>query len=625
MKHIFAILFFSTSLFSETFLIEDNFQKSTTTSFTEFIKDENRSFSPQQILEADNLQKTENITYIGINRGLFWSRTTFRNISKQSQEFILYNILPEMDSINIYVFQHGTLIKKIESGELGKDRETRLTQIKLNLEVGKKITVVASYENFFLYEIGWTITNINDFINQENWKLMAFGFFIGAGIILSIVSLLMFILLRDISYIFPIIYSNLNIVFHYGFHGLSYQLKNFINVETISIITWLVPVIIMAVDLLYIYFLFDLKHKYKNVSKLIFFLSGAVFLSAIHTAIIYNHGTDYLVVLSANVLTFSASFIMLGIGGFGIYLYLKEGGVAKIYFVIAQIIIAIAFAIFTFSFHGIGNFNEEIQYIFPMMSEIYIIFIILAQYTKTKSSIDELKKKKEFLLRQSHFSAIGQTIGHVSHQWKSPISSIGASVLLLETMYKHQKDKFHGHFETQLPKIKESLSFMKGTIYEFTTYFSPNLNDEDRLDLNKTLKNILNILDAKILLKNVKIATNVDHNVKIPKSYEHIFSNIFIVFINNSIDEFKSKDENRISISVFINENGSIIINYKDNAGGIEVKPIELVFEYFISSKKSGQGLGLPIVKMLVEERLNGKISVQNRDDGANFLIEAKI
>ncbi|EJF07661.1 7TM-containing protein possibly involved in signal transduction,histidine kinase [Thiovulum sp. ES] len=625
MKYILAILLLSTSLFSETFYIKDNFQKSTTASFTEFIKDENRSFSPHQILQLENLHKTENITFIGINRGLYWSRTIFQNISKEPQEFILYNILPEMDFINIYVFRNGNLIENIESGELGKDRETRLGQIKLNLEIGEKLTVVASYENFFLYEIGWTIISLNDFINQENWKLMAFGFFVGAGIVLSIVSLLMFILFRDVSYIFPIIYSNLNLVFHYGFYGLGYQLTSYLSAETISLITWLVPVIITAIDLLYIYFLFDLKHKYEEVSRLIFFLSGIVFLSAIHTAIIYNHGTDYIIVLSANILTFSASLGMLGIGGFGIYLYLKEGGVVKIYFIIAQVIIAIAFAIFTFSFHGIGDFNEEIQYIFPIVSEIYIVFILLAQYTKTKTSIDELKQKKEFILRQSHFSAIGQTIGYVSHQWKSPMTSMGASVSLLETMYRHQKDKFNEHFETQLPKMKESLSFMKGTIDEFTTYFSPNLNDDNVLDLNKTLKNILNILDEKILLKNVKIATNVSHDVKILKSYDHIFSNIFIVFINNSIDEFKADGENRISISVFKNEKGIILVDYLDNAGGIKAKPIESVFEYFVSSKKSGQGLGLPIAKMLVEERLNGKISVQNRDGGANFTVEAKI
>ena len=63
------------------------------------------------------------------------------------------------------------------------------------------------------------------------------------------------------------------------------------------------------------------------------------------------------------------------------------------------------------------------------------------------------------------------------------------------------------------------------------------------------------------------------------------------------------------------------IITYEDNAGGIKIKPIELVFNYFVTSKNNNKssGIGLAVAKLLIEERLKGKISIKNSDVGAVF------
>lgn len=65
------------------------------------------------------------------------------------------------------------------------------------------------------------------------------------------------------------------------------------------------------------------------------------------------------------------------------------------------------------------------------------------------------------------------------------------------------------------------------------------------------------------------------------------------------------------------------IITYEDNAGGIKIKPIELVFNYFVTSKNNNKssGIGLAVVKLLIQERLNGEISVKNNENGSVFTI----
>ena len=128
-------------------------------------------------------------------------------------------------------------------------------------------------------------------------------------------------------------------------------------------------------------------------------------------------------------------------------------------------------------------------------------------------------------------------------------------------------------------------------------------------------------MSAKIILKNANITLDIAEDLEII-NYEHIFSNIILVLIDNSLDEFYDKNDNQIIISIITNKDKNIL-TYRDNAGGIKIKPIEKVFEYFVSSKgdSQGHGIGLSMVKMLIEERLDGTISVQNSEDGVEFEI----
>jgi len=136
-----------------------------------------------------------------------------------------------------------------------------------------------------------------------------------------------------------------------------------------------------------------------------------------------------------------------------------------------------------------------------------------------------------------------------------------------------------------------------------------------------SVENGCEIFESKLVLKNVTLKIDLDKSIEL-YGCEHMFSNIFLVLIENSLDEFKSKNSNIISIKLA--KQGSYLqIKYKDNAGGIKIKPIESVFDYFVSSKSNDdiQGVGLAIVKYIVTEKFLGTISVCNVDDGVEFTI----
>ena len=67
-----------------------------------------------------------------------------------------------------------------------------------------------------------------------------------------------------------------------------------------------------------------------------------------------------------------------------------------------------------------------------------------------------------------------------------------------------------------------------------------------------------------------------------------------------------------------------VILTIADNAGGIEKKIINKIFEPYFTTreKQTGTGLGLYIAKTIIERNMKGKLTVKNNMDGAEFKIE---
>ena len=101
----------------------------------------------------------------------------------------------------------------------------------------------------------------------------------------------------------------------------------------------------------------------------------------------------------------------------------------------------------------------------------HLYWLLIVLYLKNKQEQTDLRNTRILLLEQSRFNSIGQAVGHISHQWKSPLTSIGTSLTLLETIYKHDISRFETTFDKQLPLMKKSVNLMKKSMDEFSSFY----------------------------------------------------------------------------------------------------------------------------------------------------------
>ncbi len=222
------------------------------------------------------------------------------------------------------------------------------------------------------------------------------------------------------------------------------------------------------------------------------------------------------------------------------------------------------------------------------------------------------------LVAQSSFVNTGKAIANISHQYKTPLAHISLLTTSLEAyLFKTgNKDELLHDIST---KMRNSLNFMSATMKNFNEFYQFS-SKKEHFKIKEEINHILNMLHENIALMQVTIDLNVDSELHY-FGYKSAFANVMMILIENSLDIFEKREisEAFIKISIAPDESGQIVIEVSDNGGGIEITPIDSIFETFVSSKTKSSGLGLAMCKTLVENRLDGKISVKNSADGALF------
>ncbi len=229
--------------------------------------------------------------------------------------------------------------------------------------------------------------------------------------------------------------------------------------------------------------------------------------------------------------------------------------------------------------------------------------------------IKEEEKRKEDFLKM------------VSHELKTPVTSISGYVQLLLSMIKMDNSLSNASIPLQSSLVRID-SQVKRLIRLISEMLDLSRLEENQLVL-KTSEFSLNELiedtvqDINISNPASKIKIQHDFHCKIVADKDRI-EQVLINFITNAI---KYSPENKnVDVRVFEPENGKIAVSIKDYGIGISEKDIKSIFKRFyrVSGKNeetfSGFGIGLFLVNEIVQ-RHNGSIDVKSKKgEGSEFI-----
>ena len=230
---------------------------------------------------------------------------------------------------------------------------------------------------------------------------------------------------------------------------------------------------------------------------------------------------------------------------------------------------------------------------------------------RIKEEVEENLKKDRLLSQQQKMVSMGQMIENIAHQWRQPLSLIttGVSGIKLKKQLNDLDDDF---FYDTLDSILNTSKYLSNTIDDFRYFFKPQ-KEKENFYLEKCCRKTIDLINPNFLNKDIQINYKME-NIQI-SGYETELIQVLINILNNSKDALKLlNDEKLIFIDIFM-ENKKVIIEIKDNAGGIDEGIMDKVFEPYFTTKhqSQGTGIGLFMCKEIINKHMNGQLNISNQ------------
>tara|TARA_Y100000768_G_scaffold387055_1_gene377098 strand:- start:2312 stop:4030 length:1719 start_codon:yes stop_codon:yes gene_type:complete len=226
--------------------------------------------------------------------------------------------------------------------------------------------------------------------------------------------------------------------------------------------------------------------------------------------------------------------------------------------------------------------------------------------------IERLKEQQDKLLITERYEAWESVARKLAHEIKNPLTPIQLSIDSLKEKYKDKLKNESKDFDKYLETINRQIKDIEKLVNEFSNFARmprPILKKTDIVQiLNKSLDFI------KLTSKN-SINLNVQSKNKLVNGDEDQLNRVFINLIKNSEESFQDqllKNPNfKGNIDIEINDNNDyIVIRITDNGTGIS--DAKKAMTPYFTTKKTGTGLGLPIVTKIINEH-SGNLSLKNK------------
>ena len=255
-----------------------------------------------------------------------------------------------------------------------------------------------------------------------------------------------------------------------------------------------------------------------------------------------------------------------------------------------------------------------------------------------------IQAQQEQIIQAEKLASIAELMGEFSHELETPIGIILTAqshmadklaqfkaIMADNKLTKHKLTAFVDAVEDANQLIHSNINRAIERTSSFKRLSVDQCSEERRkFKLFEYLHHIDQTLRSKFLNNNHTIVIDCDESLQLD-SFPGALSQVLINLINNSmLHGFEQMDEGVITIRVEVDDvdGGHVRLLYSDNGKGIDGEQLPKIFNQYYTSKPhdGGSGIGLYLVKSIIENKLEGSFSCHSEPgEGIHFDIELPI
>ena len=599
--YLFLIFFFTS--FSHAISIDENSSKLSILDKASIFIDTKNTLSLAEIKEqkfVKNIKNTLNLGYT-TNKALWIKFTLINKTSNKLKKTLVF----DSEKIESVILYDSNQIKKGGFHHLDENRKSLPPSFILNFNAHESKTYyVQTTATSKPLKIKITLWNAEDFIKHDSINIILKITFLGMMIILLLYNTIIFLFIKNKAYLYYILYLLSLILMNSYYSGfIPYYLLSPELASWSMKLHMAFPSLLFAFTILFTQEVLQTKKfiKLHKTLNLILYFLPLVFILGYNS----NFLNPYLLSIFISI-----GILLIYTGFYSLFKGVYE---AK-YYVFAWTPLISILTVFTLETSGLYTLGINLTYLSDLSFVLEALLFSIALAHRIKIANDQ----KAFADAQLIFYQEKEK-EHLNTLVLEKTNDLEKALIVKGLLYKELNHRIRNNFmvilsllrlqisRTKVIHTKDSLKIMENRIKSISNLYQMMILNNENINVN-TAKYLDRIAqDVKISFKTrVRINYDIQHNIEVDSLI--YVGLIFNELISNSIKHAFTDNEGEIFVTLK-KENDTIYLNIKDNGKGF--------------TQQEKKSLGLIIVETLVEDQLDGKLSI-NSSDGTDIMISWK-
>jgi two-component system sensor kinase FixL len=245
-----------------------------------------------------------------------------------------------------------------------------------------------------------------------------------------------------------------------------------------------------------------------------------------------------------------------------------------------------------------------------------LVLATVIDITARKAAEEQARKSREQIDRLTRISLLGEMTASIAHELNQPLSAIVSNANAAQRFL--HKDQLNAEtMQEILQDVGADARRAHDVIQHIRNTIKKGAAVRERINLNEVVDEVAHSIRPDARIYSCEIKTSLAKSLPEVEGDPVQIQQVLINLVSNAFDAMAQTPakQRKVEIKTEGNGDGTVCVSVRDHGAGIREETRERIFEQFFTTKDEGLGMGLAIVRSIIESH-GGRITAENVDGG---------